>query len=161
MVAAGTVLNSVIAASMFLQEVSIQLGKPVPFYLDSESTHAISHDEMAPKKSIWTRRRSAVVLEGVESGVIKALLIEGEKMVADPMSKYVPYAKWIQMMRYIEDVAEKILPRIKPVSKSDFLAAVARRKENRPWDNDFVILSHAISRGVNGMSKAEAAKAME
>ena len=154
-VAASSNLYSTIMASDLLQEVHVQIGAAVPFYLDSSSTHAISHSEMAPKKSLWQRRRSAVVVEGAESKTISPLLITDEEMVADAMSKYVPYAKWKRMMAYFEDAAEPIHPRVKPVSKMEFLAAIARRQEHRPWPNDEVTLSHGVSRGVNGMSKAE------
>ena len=100
-VAAGTILNLLIPINGVCQELSIRLGEPTPFYLDSLSTVFVALDEEAPKKSIWIMRRTAMIQEAVKMKEIKPIHISEYDMVADSCTKYIKHSVWARHMHYV------------------------------------------------------------
>jgi hypothetical protein len=91
-VAATTVLHSVVPIRGLLQECSVQQSSPTPFYVDSESTAAVAGSKTAPKRSVWLQRRTLVLHEGEQQGEIKTIHISERDNIADPNTKYLPFA---------------------------------------------------------------------
>ena len=100
-VSGGNNLHHLIPITGLLQEFHIQQGKPVPFYMDSSTSLFVAKDESSAKRSLWIRRRIAVLQEGVEYMEINPLYIPGEKMVADAFTKYLTRKQWEFLMSYI------------------------------------------------------------
>ena len=50
---------------------------------------------------MWLARRVAVLREGVDMGEISPIHISERDMVADPFTKYLPYAVWNRHMDYL------------------------------------------------------------
>ena len=73
MVSAGTNFNFAVPVIGMLQELRVQQGKPVPFYLDSKTTVFVASSDSAVKKSVWLIRRVTVVEEGVVHGYTLSL----------------------------------------------------------------------------------------
>ena len=82
-VAAGNNVNSIIPVNGMLQEARIRLGVSTPFYLDSRTTVLVSSDDAAAKKSVWLKRRIAVLQDAVQLGEIDPQHIPESDMVAD------------------------------------------------------------------------------
>lgn len=101
LVAAGTNLHCVIPQNGILQELRLRLGRCTPFYLDSASTVFVTNNDSAVKKSVWLVRRAAVVQEGVFFTEIVPIHIPEYNMVADPFTKYLPFAVWRRHMWYL------------------------------------------------------------
>ena len=101
MVGGGNNLNSVVPVNGTLQESRIRLGVPTPFYLDSRTTVLVSSDDAAAKKSVWLKRRIAVLQEGVTLGEIDPVHIPESDMVADIFTKYVKVSVWLRHLAYL------------------------------------------------------------
>ena len=86
-----------------LQELSIQRGCAVPFYLDSLSTVFVCTSDTAIKKSAWLIRRVAVLAEGVAEGEIEPVHISEKIMLADPFTKYLVHAVWAAHMQQLRN----------------------------------------------------------
>ena len=99
-VAAGTNLHHVVPVNGLLQELGIRVGLPTPFYLDNISTLFVSSSDTAVKKSVWLLRRALVIQEGVNLGEILPIHISEKDMVADILTKYLPFAVWRRHMHY-------------------------------------------------------------
>ena len=67
--------------------------KAIPFLLDSITTVFVSKNDAAVKKSIWLMRRAEVLHQVCEHGFIEPIHISERDMAADPMTKYLPYAR--------------------------------------------------------------------
>ena len=100
LVAGGTNLNFCVMINGVLQELHIRMGKPTPLYFDSLSTVFVTKSDQAEKKSIWLRRRAAVLQEGVEYNEIAPIHIPGTDMVADAFTKYLVHKTWRRLMHY-------------------------------------------------------------
>ena len=100
-VGGGNNLNSVVPVNGTLQESRIRLGVPTPFYLDSRTTVLVSSDDAAAKKSVWLKRRIAVLQEGVTLGEIDPVHIPESDMVADIFTKYVKVSVWLRHLAYL------------------------------------------------------------
>ena len=100
-VAAGSKLNAVVSTNGILQELRIRQGVATPFYLDSRTTVLVATDDAAARKSVWLKRRIAVLQEGVDLGEIQPIFIPERNMVADPLTKYLTYPVWIRHMAYL------------------------------------------------------------
>ena len=100
-VSAGTNYSFVVPTIGVLQELRIQQGKAVPFYLDSKTTVFVASSDTAVRKSIWLIRRVAVLEEGVTHGEIIPVHISERDMAADPMTKYLPYLVWARHMHFL------------------------------------------------------------
>ena len=100
-VSGGNNLNAVVPQNGLLQEVHIRLGVPCPFYLDSRTTVLVSQDDAAARKSAWLKRRIRVLQDGVDLGEIRPIHISEKDMVADPLTKYLPFAVWERHMAYL------------------------------------------------------------
>jgi hypothetical protein len=98
--AAGTGLNFVIAVNGFLQETSVRLGKPTPFYLDSKSLIDVIRRDASVKRSVWAVRRTRCLHEGVQLDEIRPLHIRESDMVADPDTKCLVVRVWARHMHY-------------------------------------------------------------
>jgi hypothetical protein len=61
----------------------------------------VANNDSAVKKSVWLVRRAAVVQEGVFFSEIVPIHIPEYNMVADPFTKYLPYAVWRRHMWYL------------------------------------------------------------
>lgn len=99
-VAAGVNVNQCIPVNGLLQELRIRLGRATPFYLDSKTSVFVSNSDAAVKKSVWLLRRVKVISEVTAAGEIVTIHIPEANMVADPFTKYLPYAVWSRHMRY-------------------------------------------------------------
>ena len=97
-VAAGTNYSYLVPTMGVLQELSIQRGASVPFYLDSLSTVFVCTSDTAIKKSAWLIRRVAVLEDGVKEGEIEPIHISEKIMLADPFTKYLTQAVWVEHM---------------------------------------------------------------
>ena len=100
-VSAGTNLNFLVPINGILQEAHIRLGVPTPFFLDSKSAVFVSNNDASAKKSVWIRRRVAVLHEGIEHDEIKVTHIGDLDMVADIFTKYLPYGRWKRHKWYL------------------------------------------------------------
>ena len=100
-VGAGTNFSLAVPVCGVLQELRIQLGIPLPFYLDSITTVFVSTSDTAIKKSVWLIRRAEVLQEGVSNGDLHPIHISERDMCADPMTKYLPQAVWARHMHYM------------------------------------------------------------
>ena len=100
-VAAGSNLNFLIPINGLLQELSIRLGAPTPFYLDSATTVFVSNKDTSIKKSVWVIRRAAVITDGTMLGEIKTIHIPEYDMLADPFTKYLKVVVWLRHMHYL------------------------------------------------------------
>jgi hypothetical protein len=112
-VAASSNLNFLVPCNGVLQEIHIRLGTKTPFYLDSMTTVFVSKTDTAIKKSVWLIRRAAVLEDGVVNGEIEPFHISEKDMVADPFTKYLPYAVWIRHMHYVLNYVGDLPPRPK------------------------------------------------
>ena len=99
-VGGGTNFSLSLPVGGVLQELHIQLGASVPFYLDSSTTVFVASSDTAIKKSVWLIRRAEVLTEGVSEGEIKPIHISERDMCADPFTKYLPYAVWTRHVHY-------------------------------------------------------------
>jgi hypothetical protein len=102
---AGTNLHMLIPVTGVCQELHIQLGERVPFYLDSATTVFVATSDTAAKKSVWIVRRIAVLEDGITHGEFEPLHISERDMAADPLTKYLPQAVWSRHMHYITNRA--------------------------------------------------------
>jgi len=102
--AAGTNLNTTCAGNDWLQELHIRLGKPTPFYLDSQSTVFVAKGAAAVKKTVWLTRRAAVLQEGVQHDEILPIHVSEKHMLADPFTKYLKQSVWYGHMRRIHNL---------------------------------------------------------
>ena len=102
--AAGTNLNTTCAGNDWLQELHIRLGKPTPFYLDSQSTVFVAKCAAAVKKTVWLTRRAAVLQEGVQHDEILPIHVSEKYMLADPFTKYLKQSVWYGHMRRIHNL---------------------------------------------------------
>ena len=102
--AAGTNLNTTCAGNEWLQELHIRLGKPTPFYLDSQSTVFVAKGAAAVKKTVWLTRRAAVLQEGVQHDEILPIHVSEKCMLADPFTKYLKQSVWYRHMRRIHNL---------------------------------------------------------
>ena len=84
-----------------LQELHIRCGDATPYYLDNTATLFVANDDAAAKKSVWLARRLTVLHEGVSCNEIEPIHIGESEMVADPFTKYLPYAVWVKHMNYL------------------------------------------------------------
>jgi hypothetical protein len=100
-VAAGTNVNLLVPIAGLLQELSIQQGALVPFYLDSDTTVKVAKTDTAIKKSVWLIHRAAVLEDCVVHGIIEVHHIPERDMAADPFTKYLPYNVWYRHMHYV------------------------------------------------------------
>ena len=100
-VSASTNLHFVMAINGTLQELHIRQGHATPFYLDSLSSVHVSNSDTAVKKSVWLIRRAAVLAEGVKDGEIESIHINDPDMVADHLTKYLPYEVWRRHVLYM------------------------------------------------------------
>ena len=100
-VAAGNGAHAVVAVNGVLQEMHIRLGVPTAFYLDSQTTVKVASDDAAAKKSVWLKRRIAVLQEGVTLGEINPVHIPESNMVADIFTKYVKVTVWLRHLAYL------------------------------------------------------------
>ena len=100
-VAAGNNCNNIVAQNGLLQELRIRLGQPTPLYLDSKTTVFVALNDTAVKKSVWLTRRVAVLQDASRQQEIIPLHISEKDMVADPFTKYLPYAVWDRHMSYM------------------------------------------------------------
>ena len=101
MVAAGNNCNNIVAQNGLLQELRIRLGQPTPLYLDSKTTVFVALNDTAVKKSVWLTRRVAVLQDAARQNEITPIHIPERDMVADPFTKYLPYAVWDRHMKYL------------------------------------------------------------
>ena len=60
----------------------------------------VSNSDSAVKKSVWLTRRVKVLSEVTAAGEVQTIHIPEANMVADPFTKYLPYAVWARHMRY-------------------------------------------------------------
>jgi hypothetical protein len=100
-VGAGTNFSILIPIDGILQELHISQGKPMPFYLDSQTTVYVATSDTAVKKSVWLIRRAAVLEDGVMYNMIKPIHISERDMVADPLTKYLKQGVWWRHMHYL------------------------------------------------------------
>ena len=100
-VSAGTNFNFAVPVIGALQELRIQQGKAVPFYLDSKTTVFVASSDSAVKKSVWLIRRVAVIDEGVLHGYIQPVHISERDMAADPFTKYLKHGVWARHMHFL------------------------------------------------------------
>ena len=87
------------------QELHICLGSATPLYFDSLSTVFVANSDQAEKKSIWLRRRAAVLQEGHDHNEIVPIHISGTDMVADAFTKYLVLRVWLRLMHYACNVS--------------------------------------------------------
>ena len=73
--AGGTILHRVIPLVGILQECLIPQLHPVPTYTDSQSTIFAANTAAAAKYSVWLNRRTAVIREAVDMGLVRLLKI--------------------------------------------------------------------------------------
>ena len=99
-VAAGTNLHIIIPINGILQEWGVRCGDPTPFYLDSVTTTFVIASDAAAKRSVWTLRRVRCLQDGARLGEIEPIHIEESDMIADPFTKYLPYAPWARHRHY-------------------------------------------------------------
>ena len=100
-VAAGTNMNHVLPVNGVLQELHIRQGRPIRFYLDSQSTVFVASSDTAPKKSVWLARRNKVLTECVEHDEVEPIHIGEADMIADSFTKYVKRDTWARHMHYV------------------------------------------------------------
>ena len=105
LVAGGTNLNFCIMINGILQELHIRLGSATPLYFDSLSTVFVAKSDQSEKKSIWLRRRAAVLQEGHDHNEIVPIHISGTDMVADAFTKYLVLRVWRRLMHYACNVS--------------------------------------------------------
>ena len=100
-VSAGTNFSLAMPVIGVLEELRIQLGKAVPFYLDSKTTVFVASSDSAVKKSVWLIRRVAVIEEGVVNGYVIPVHITERDMAADPFTKYLTFGVWSRHMHFL------------------------------------------------------------
>ena len=93
-VAGGTALHRVMFAREMCREWCIGAERPTPIMFDSQTTIFVANDETAIKRSIWIRRRSAILREGVDDGEIEPVKIDQSLNAADVLTKYLVFAIW-------------------------------------------------------------------
>ena len=94
-------MTYIVAQNGLLQELRIRLGQPTPLYLDSKTTVFVALNDTAVKKSVWLTRRVAVLQDASRQREIIPLHISEKDMIADPFTKYLPYAVWDRHMGYM------------------------------------------------------------
>ena len=109
-VGAGTNFSLAVPVCGVLQEVRVQLGAALPFYLDSVTTVFVAASDTAIKKSVWLIRRAEVIQEGVSNEELCPIHISERDMCADPMTKYLPQAVWSRHMHYLLNKAGAVPP---------------------------------------------------
>ena len=100
-VAAGTNFNLLTPVIGLLQELHVQCGAIVPFYLDSATTVFVAKSDTAVKKSVWVIRRAAVLEDGVVHNMIEPIHLTERDMAADPFTKYLTFEVWSRHMHYV------------------------------------------------------------
>ena len=93
-VAAGSVCHILHPIGEVLQEISVRLGEPVPFWVDSRATYLVGNSDTAVKKSAWLQRRVEIHQEAQKIGDIHQHLCTDRDMLADSNTKYIPFDKW-------------------------------------------------------------------
>ena len=68
---------------------------------DSKTTVFVALNDTAVKKSVWLTRRVAVLQDASRQQEIIPLHISEKDMIADPFTKYLPYAVWDRHMGYM------------------------------------------------------------
>ena len=109
-VSAGTNFSLAVPVIGVMQELRIQLGKPVPFYLDSKTTVFVASSDSAVKKSVWLIRRVVVIEEGVMNDYIQPVHITERDMAADPFTKYLTHGVWSRHMHFVLNKAGPVPP---------------------------------------------------
>ena len=109
-VSAGTNFSLAVPVIGVTQELRVQQGKPVPFYLDSKTTVFVASSDSAVKKSVWLIRRVAVIEEGVTNGYIQPVHITERDMAADPFTKYLTHGVWARHMHFVLNKAGPVPP---------------------------------------------------
>ena len=61
----------------------------------------VALNDTAVKKSVWLTRRVAVLQDAARQNEITPIHIPERDMVADPFTKYLPYAVWDRHMKYL------------------------------------------------------------
>ena len=100
-VAAGTNLAVLTPTVGVLQNLRIQLGRPVVFYVDSASTAFVVRSDTSVRKSAWLIRRVEVLQEACAEGFLQAQHIGEGDMCADPFTKYLVVGVWARHMHYL------------------------------------------------------------
>ena len=99
--AAGTVLNQLLPCRGQMLEVSIYQDQPTPLYIDSSSCVFVIHDARAVgKKSIWIRRRAAILQEAQRMKEIIAVKIDGKDNPSDAETKALAFKMWRRLVWY-------------------------------------------------------------
>ena len=96
-VAAGTCVNYGIPINDVFQEISVRLGEPTPFWLDSQSTLLMATSDVSVKRSAWISRRVDVIADAVKHNEIAPHKCGDPDMLADGDTKYIPTSKYIRM----------------------------------------------------------------
>ena len=102
--AAGTALNRLIPTRGLLAELHIHQIRPTPQWQDCSSAIFVANDTAASKRSVWNRRRSAVVTEGKLMGESDPLKIEEFNNVADDYTKFVTFDVYTRHLHYTHNL---------------------------------------------------------
>ena len=111
MAAAGTGLNRLIPIRGLLTEMHIHQILATPQWQDCSSAIFVAKDAMAAKRSVWNRRRQAVIVEGANMGESAPSKIDEWNNVSDGYTKRIPYDVYIRHMHYTHNLPGEPPPR--------------------------------------------------
>ena len=86
--------NRAVIAQEIMREWGYPPTRPTPFMFDSATTILVATSETASKRSLWLKRREAVLQEGVDRNEIEPMKIDEAENAADMHTKYLTYPVW-------------------------------------------------------------------
>ena len=117
--------------------------EPTVLYVDNSGAVELSRDRKLCHRSRHVDRRYFKVRELSFEGELRVEHVPTKDNSADLLTKVLPYADYCRHRARMMNLST--LPK---VPRADYDAAMARKNAGTPRAEDEVILSHAVSRGV-------------
>ena len=105
-VAGGSAMHRVILARGLAQEMGYPQVEPTPVYFDSAATIFAATHDASSKRSMWLRRRTAILREGVDMREFEPHKIPQEDNAADVHTKYLVFKAWKRHTWFIGNLDE-------------------------------------------------------
>ena len=105
-VAGGTAMHRIIMARGIIQEAGYPQEFSTVCYFDSSATIFAANDDTSSKRSMWLRRRVAILREGVDMGEMQTYKIPEADNAADMHTKYLTFSAWKRHHWFINNLNE-------------------------------------------------------